>query len=266
MADYRKQSNEPRDYKERFEFRLTTGENIICQRYFKINNFNPISLRSFNLAEVVEGCAAIINKDLMEKTYTYLEIFAPKVFSSVDEMETYFADPKHAAEMRLGEGIVVRNSDKNYFWGKNGRPNPCSQKFDDGEFSNGLSDEDRQVYKFGFYVDGREVCSSIWEGIYPKFIRNSLDLTNRKGRFEGEDLSRLSFEQYLLYKMVEGKSDLIYNLIKRICVVCSLNDANDYDVTDDYCNRVNGRVTDTKHYKNISDKALASNSESSVME
>ena len=30
MADFRK--NEVRDFKERFEFKLTVGENIICQR------------------------------------------------------------------------------------------------------------------------------------------------------------------------------------------------------------------------------------------
>ena len=40
-----KKSVEPKDYKERFEFELTVGNNIICQRYFRINNFNPTSLR-----------------------------------------------------------------------------------------------------------------------------------------------------------------------------------------------------------------------------
>ena len=41
-------------YKERFQFILSLGENIICQRYFRINGFNPESVESYELKEITE--------------------------------------------------------------------------------------------------------------------------------------------------------------------------------------------------------------------
>ena len=87
-----------KDYKERFEFKLTVGNNIIIQRYFRINNFNPRSLKSFELADVIRNCASIIDNELKSKTQTYLEIAAPMVFNTVEDMKKYFSDEKHADE------------------------------------------------------------------------------------------------------------------------------------------------------------------------
>ena len=72
----------PRNYKERFEFELTVGENIICQRYFRINNFNPKSLKSYELIEALRKCVTTIDNDLKMKTQAYLEMYAPLVFET----------------------------------------------------------------------------------------------------------------------------------------------------------------------------------------
>ena len=58
----------PTDYKEPYEFRLLLGDNIICQRYFKIPNFNPASLNSTELTETLRKCARMIDSDLKSKT------------------------------------------------------------------------------------------------------------------------------------------------------------------------------------------------------
>ena len=228
MAENRKQSSEPRDYKERFEFVLTTGGNIICQRYFKINSFNPTSLRSYELTSALRKCVNVIERDLKDKAHAYLDIFAPRVFSSEQEMKDYFANPTHCAEMRFGEGIVIRGNEKtDYFWGDNG-PVAIGSKFDDGELTTSSVDDNKTSYKFAFKVDGQEVSSIIWEGNYPKFMRDKIDLSNKRFRFENEDKNRLSIEQYTLYKMVEGKSDLVYGIIKTICAACSIQDNSKY--------------------------------------
>ena len=91
-----KKSNEPRDYKERFEFVLTTGGNIICQRYFRINNFNPTSLKSYELTEALRSCVRTIDKDLRDKTQAYLEMYAPKTFDTADEMRAFVANPENS--------------------------------------------------------------------------------------------------------------------------------------------------------------------------
>jgi hypothetical protein len=225
----------PRDYRERFEFELTFGDNIICQRYFRIPDFNPASLRSYELTDAVRRCTMIIDNDLKSKTHAYLEMYAPMTFNSEDEMYAFFANPDNAARLRFGEGIVVRgNKETDFVFTDKSEVRPLGYKFDDGELTE-MSPEDGKVsYKFVFRVDGREVCAVVWDGYYPKFVRDKIDLSNKRGKCNPEEASRLSFEQYLIYKMVEGKNDLVYGLCNTISQACSYSDNSEYttDVDD----------------------------------
>lgn len=255
MADYRKQP-EARDFKERFEFKLTVGENIICQRYFKINNFNPLSFGSYELTDVMRDLAKMIDRDLKDKTQVYMEIMAPSVFNTVDEMEQFFANPCNHKDMRSGHGIVVKsNLEHDYAWKEvrdengevvGGFPSPLSFKFDDGEMTKTLSDEDYVEYKLSFLDNGREVCSTVWTGVYPKYIRNSIDLSNKRGKFEKMDVSSLGFDMYLVYRVFSGRYDLVYKIIKDIQVTCSNLDNSWYTLSDSY-RLPNGKA---KVYKN----------------
>ena len=219
----------PRNYKERFEFELTVGENIICQRYFRINNFNPKSLKSYELIEALRKCVTIIDNDLKMKTQAYLEMYAPLVFETEEEMYKQLSKPEYYNTLTLGEGIVVKgNKTTDYVLGTDGKAKELGYKFDDGELTENTTEMNKVTYKFAFKVDGVEVASMIWDGYYPKFVRDKIDLSNKRGKFEGDDPSRLSFEQYLLYKMVKGKSDLIYGIIMHICTACSYQDNVDY--------------------------------------
>lgn len=101
-------------------------------------------------------------------------------------------------------------------------------KFDDGEITEVPIETNKATYKFAFKVDGREACTMVWDGYYPKFVRDKIDLSNKRGKFDEDEVGRLSFEQYLLYKMVQGKSDLVYGLIKNICQACSNPDNKGY--------------------------------------
>ena len=231
MVDLKRKSNEPneRDYKERFEFVLTTGGNIICQRYFKINNFNPASLRSYELTSAVRNCAAVINRDLKDKTAEYLSIYAPRVFDTVKEMEEYLSNPDKQYGFTRGEGIVVKsNPDTDYIYVSDGQVKELGYKIDDGELTTNTADDNKTTYKFAFKVDGREACVIEWDGYYPKFVRDKIDLSNKRGKFDDGDIDRLTFEQYILYRMVNGKSDLVYGLIKNICYACSYQDKSYY--------------------------------------
>ena len=234
MSEIKKSAAESKDYKERFEFELTVGNNIICQRYFRINNFNQTALRSYELTEAVRNCVAVIDRDLKDKTHTYLEMYAPKVFDSIEQMEAYVADPSNADRLTFGEGLVVRgNSKTDYVYTKKGGVVELGYKFDDGELTEAPIEDNKVTYKFAFKVDGREACAMVWDGYYPKFVRDKIDLSNKRGKFEDDEVGRLSFEQYLLYKMVQGKSDLVYGLIMDICHTCSYADNKSYTLTVD---------------------------------
>ena len=230
MEEIKKKSTEPRNYKERFEFVLTTGGNIICQRYFRINNFNPKSLQSYDLTSAIRNCVSTIDRDLKEKTQVYLELYAPQVFDSVEEMNAFFSKAENRRRVRHGHGIVIRgNSETDYVWmGTEARP--LGSKFDNGELTDG--ENNKTTYKFAFKVDGREVCSMIWEGSYPKFVRDKIDISNKWAKFNSEEVDRLSMEQYLLYKMGEGRTDLVYGIIKSICIACSYPEDEAYTTTD----------------------------------
>lgn len=224
-------SVESKDYKERFEFELTVGGNIICQRYFRILGFNPQSLKSYNLTDAVRHCVATIDNDLKDKTQAYLEYYAPQIFNSMEEMNEFVSNPENKDRLRTGLGLVVRGNDKtDYAYTQEGTIKELGYKFDDGELTLPLDENGKTTYRFAFKVDGREACVMEWDGWYPKFVRdkNRIDLSNKRGKYEGEDVSRLSFEQYLLYKMVEGKSDLVYGLIKTLCQACSSHNGQEF--------------------------------------
>jgi hypothetical protein len=243
MAEVKKQFEQALAFKERFEFRLTVGDDIICQRYFRIGNFNPISLKSNELMDTIRGCAETIDNDLKSKSLIYLEIFAPRIFNTMAEFEKYIESEKNRDGLVRGEGVVIREVDDHDFaWNGVDGLIPLSFKFEDGEFSEPLTDEDYVTYKFAFLDYGREVCSATWVGVYPRFVRNSIDLSNRRGKLDADDIYRVGFEQYILYKLVEGRSDLVWKLVKEICYTCSESDDSWYSVTSEYGGGQDGSV------------------------
>ena len=151
-----------------------------------------------------------------------------------NEMHDFFSKTENANRVSVGEGIVVRdNKLTDFVFCGNGQVKELGHKFDDGELSEISPEMNKLTYKFAFKIDGREVASMVWDGYYPKFVRDKIDLSNKRGKYEIEDLSRLSFEQYLLYKMVKGKSDLIYGIISHICTACSYTDNKNYTTNTD---------------------------------
>ena len=243
MAEVKRQFEQALAFKERFEFRLTVGEDIICQRYFRIGNFNPLSLKSNELMDTIRSCAEMIDNDLKSKSLVYLEIFAPRIFNTMEEFEGYIQNEENRKGLVRGEGIVIRDiKDQNFSWDGEKGLKPLDFKFEDGEFSEPLSDENYVTYKFAFLDYGREVCSSSWVGVYPRFVRNSIDLSNRRGKLDPEDLYRVGFEQYILYKLVEGRSDLVWKLVKEICYTCSESDDSWYTISSEYADEKSGTV------------------------
>lgn len=243
MAEVKKQFEQALAFKERFEFRLTVGDDIICQRYFRIGNFNPISLKSNELMDTIRGCAEMIDNDLKSKSLIYLEIFAPRIFKTMDEFEKYIESEKNRDALIRGEGVVIRDEkDHDFAWNGVDKLVPLTFKFEDGEFSEPLTDDDYVTYKFAFLDYGREVCSTTWVGVYPRFVRNSIDLSNKRGRLDADEIYRVGFEQYILYKLVEGRSDLVWKLVKEICYTCSDSDDSTYTISEEYRDEASGKT------------------------
>lgn len=219
--------------KERFEFKLTVNDNIICQRYFKINSFNENSLKSIELKDTIDFCVGLIDNDLKSKSRVYTWHTAPLVFNSKTEMDSWLCNPNHTDRIRFGESLYLRDSTIEYWW--DGEKAVKSEMvLNDGEFSSPI-DETPVVFKFVFLDSGKEIYTKVWDGnFYPKFIRNGVDLSNKKGKFDGDDVTKLNFESSLLHYMVNDKTDLVSVIIKEICDICTVNSKKWYTTSEVY--------------------------------
>jgi len=212
MANVKEQS-----YKEeRFEFALYVNNNIICKRNFKINDFIEHSMESFEFKEKVDEIVEMIDNDLKSKSrvYTWYN-FNPMEPDASEELTSPLIEP----------------------W-------ECTFKFEVSDRKN-------------------VVISKIWDGYaYPKFIRDKVDISNKtvkivskdgrtysydKESFFKSNEDRLSFEQQVLRSMIMDKSDLLIQITKKICEVCSVHDdlyskVSDYTMTRSYGKDKDGNV------------------------
>lgn len=241
MLKNKQDKKSPSDFKEPYEFRLLIDDNIICQRYFKINNFNPNSLHSLELTDVIRECANMIDEDLKSKTRVYLWHMAPFVFNDEEEMRKWFANPANHSKVRFFENIVLRDKDNTEYTWDGEKLILCDKKICDGTFSTPLTDKDTLTYEFAFYVNDRKIASTVFDGVYPHYIRRNIDLSNTRGKFEGEDLSRLGFESYILNRLVYDRQDLIKKIVKEICYVCSVPENSFYTQVETF-KKPNGEV------------------------
>jgi hypothetical protein len=92
----------------KFEFLLTLEKNIVIQRFFNVNNYNPASKNSINLYECVKYICNDISSDLKEKTLDYMNE-NPGYFTeqknteeAADNREEYFL-----LRIKLGEEVFI---------------------------------------------------------------------------------------------------------------------------------------------------------------
>jgi hypothetical protein len=183
----------------------------------------------------------MIDEDLKSKTRVYLWHMAPQVFQNETEMRDWFAKPENAANVKMFENIVLRDKDASEYTWDGEKLILCEKKICDGTFTNNLTEKDTLTYEFAFYVNDRKVASTIFDGVYPHYIRRNIDLSNTRGKFEGEDLSRLGFESYILNRLVYDRQDLIKKIVKEICYVCSVPEDSFYTQVETF-KKPNGEV------------------------
>ncbi len=183
--------NKEKDYKEeRFEFTIYVNDNIICKRNFRIYNFIENSMNTLEFKEKVDEIVKLIDDDLKSKSRVYT---------------WYYYNPEN--------------------------PEPGD------EFDSELIEPWACTFKLVISDNKRTVISKIWDGYaYPKAIREKVDLSNKyvkvttkdgqtysydKESFFKSNEGRLSFEQEVLKRMINDKTDVLLQITKKICEVCS---------------------------------------------
>ena len=233
--------------KERFEFELTVNGNIICQRYFRINNFKEQSFYSLEFVDAVEESVNLIKESLVEKSKIYMDHMAPRIFKSEEELRNYIynadgtINQRHADGIGFGRHIIVKgNPGHDYVWADKLVDEGPRKPEDFNEFVDKDNEQD-VVFKFAVIDNGpklnkrREVASTIWDGSqYPRFVRNGVDLSNGRGKYDNFDLSRASHEMSLYYWCNVGQPDLVPIIIRNFCEACSLNGKDAYTTEMEY--------------------------------
>ena len=224
-------------YKSKFQFLIWVNENVICQRYFKINGFNEDSIYSAEFIDCMNGIVRSIQEDLESKSRVYLwytntaQPFKLRGFFTIEEGEKYgeefvraMCNDEITGKVQASDGKIftkeyISMSDKaqNDF-GETQRPS-------DGEIT----------FKFSFLIDDKPVFEKIWDGnVYPKFVRNGVDLTNSYASKDNHDISSLSFNAAIIRYMQRGKNNLISEFIRRICDTLSNTFTEKYEYTKEF--------------------------------
>lgn len=187
-------------FKERFQFLLTVNGNIICQRYFKVNGLDENSLISYELKETLDEIVGDIKEDLNSKSRIYLWYTVPSSFklTGFNNCETSkFCEVSESSNAQYDEGEIVKPFDV--------------------------------TFKFTFMDGNTIVYEKIWDGsAYPKYIRNSVDISNSDIKFKNCNASMLPFNLALLRHLVYGRKDLIYYSINKLCNVMCRSYCNKY--------------------------------------
>lgn len=204
-------------WKERHQFVLSANGNIICQRYFKVNGFNPKSLNSEELYYTIRDIVHMIKDDLKSKSRIYTAITMGKStkltgfyngekLSNSDAALVFQDDVR--GEVTLSNGIVLNKTYIDY---------DVEEEVDDSPFT----------LKFSYLFDDKAVYEEVWDGtVYPKYVRNCIDLSNSNASYKNVDPMRMTFSQQMTKSLNSGRPDLIYNIIKLFCDTIS-NDVDD---------------------------------------
>jgi hypothetical protein len=93
----------------KFEFLLTLGKNIVCQRFFNVRDYNSQARRSMDLHEYVKDICEEISHDLKIKTMDYLTenqdnpYGLKSVTPSENDEKEYFL-----LVLKLGEDVFIQ--------------------------------------------------------------------------------------------------------------------------------------------------------------
>jgi hypothetical protein len=93
----------------KFEFLLTLGGNIVCQRYFNVKDHNPKTRRSMDMHYYVKEICENIEHDLKIKSSNYLCESQNSYYSNENSEENTDKNNDHfLLEIKIGEEVFVQ--------------------------------------------------------------------------------------------------------------------------------------------------------------
>lgn len=204
----------------RFSFVISANDNIVIERGFDIENVKERSLNSTRIMTAVEKCVDILKSDLVAKTNIYNWYTAPQVFPNKEKMLEWAKNPTF--ELEVPSFVVLDDSDEVFNW--NGSEMvPYNKYFNKTDYAKPVNNDNPCVLKFSFIdkKNGKVLGSLAWDGtVYPKFVRNNIDATNSKNKFEGEGIFA-PVEAFVTNVFIASQPNLVPRFQKILSIACS---------------------------------------------
>ena len=198
--------------KERFEFVLTINDFIVCQRYFKIPaKVRTSALHSEEMLDTLNYCVSLIQADLRNKSNLYYHYTAPQIFNTMEEFENWIPNNK----LDVPTYVLFRDNLSVHTWDGEALK-PYDRYFNVNDYVTPKDVEEVQnTLKFEVLDSGKPIYSRIWDAnVYPRFIRNNIDLSNSKNKYSFEEKP---FEHLLVKLLNKDRHDLVSKIINEIC-------------------------------------------------
>lgn len=96
------------------------------------------------------------------------------------------------------------------------------ENYDVLEFSAPIPETQQSTFKFTLFDKGKIVITKIWSGDgYPFTVRNSVDLTNKKYKYENSRSLEMDFTKQVAQKAAADKFDLTPIIMRHISSTCA---------------------------------------------
>ena len=101
----------------KFEFLLTLDGNIICQRFFNVRDFNPVTRKSMELHYEVKNICEEISEDLKIKSSNYLCENQNFILNSEVVEDSKVAEKEEfLLEIKLGDDVFISRIFPAYYY------------------------------------------------------------------------------------------------------------------------------------------------------
>lgn len=233
-------------FKERFQFMMWINDSIICQRYFRIPMYNSDALVSKELYDILDECVNDIKNDLKYKSFLFMSIMENKPFKlcgfangDINIEDLYkLTHEDIRGDVELSDGTTIF---KSYI-------DPTD--FEEDIYEDKVKPKEYEyTYKFAFIADDNVVYERIWDASqYPKFIRNSVDLSNTLTTRPIPTV--LNSADNVSAYLKSGRKDLLYITINKIIDIASgkFDEPNAFTKKMKYGNKTYSYSTYDKEY------------------
>jgi hypothetical protein len=101
----------------KFEFLLSLGGNIVCQRFFNVKDYNPQARRSMDMHYYIKNICEEISEDLKIKTSDYMSENQNFILSSEYVEDSNEQEKEHfLMEIKLGDDVFISRIFPAYYY------------------------------------------------------------------------------------------------------------------------------------------------------